>query len=126
MTSAELESLYTTYVEINGRRVNVPKGTPGSVTKALQNYKEPESRGISPEALAKAKRKATSPANMDTVDFLLWVEEASVQELEAFSKEKQEESEPPCFPSDPMYGDLYFDGKTGSKWWFNGAWLQVA
>jgi hypothetical protein len=126
MTHAELGYLLTTYVEINGRRVNVPKGTPGSVTKALQNYKEPESRGISPEALAKAKRKATSPANMDTVDFLLWVEEASVQELEAFSKEGQGDSEPPYFPSDPVNGDLFFDGKTGSKWWFNGVWLRVA
>ena len=96
MNRTELERLFLSYTETDGRRVNVPKGTPGSISKPLQEPRDPLSMGISSEAVEKAKRKSLNPAEMDTVQFLLWAEEATLRELEEFSQRGgQEEDSPP-------------------------------
>ena len=53
------------------RRVNVPKGTPGSSTSTLR---------VSP-----TPRKYVKPENMETLDFLGWLEASSADELESFA-----------------------------------------
>lgn len=53
------------------RRVNVPKGTPGSNTSTLRASPTP--------------RKYVKPENMETLDFLDWLEASSADELESFA-----------------------------------------
>lgn len=81
------------FVEVNGRKVNVPKGTPGSYSQDVdyddENNPSLGKIRIPPVYTVSGDRSnnygyVSLPERLDQIEFLRWLDEASVEELERF------------------------------------------